>query len=119
VTLGATSPSQPSNTATATLPPAPAAPATFTGTATRTNNTARVNLSWTDSSNNESRFVIQRATNAAFTANLVTFNRGANSTTFANTGLPRNINFYYRIRTENQFGVSVWVNLTPFPIRTP
>jgi predicted phage tail protein len=120
VAINGTAASLPSARAIATLPPAPAAPATFTGTATRTNNTARVNLAWTDSSNNESRFVVQRDTVSTFnSANLFTSNRGANSTSWANTGLPRNTNFYYRIRAENQYGVSAWVNLVPFPIRTP
>jgi hypothetical protein len=63
--------------------------------------------------------VIQRATDANFTTGLVSFNRGANSTTFNNTGLPRNTTFYYRIMAQNPYGQSAWVNLTPFPIVTP
>jgi hypothetical protein len=120
VTVNASSASAPSNTASATLPPAPLAPSSFLASTQATGaTTARVNMIWTDNSNNETRFVIQRATDANFTANLFTSNRGSNTTAWANTGLPRNTDFYYRIRAENTFGVSVWVNLTPFPIHTP
>jgi FtsP/CotA-like multicopper oxidase with cupredoxin domain len=121
VALNAYSPSLPSNTAITVVPPGSAAPSNFTATTQVTNNgtLARVNMTWADNSNNESRFVIQRATNAAFTANLTVFNRGANTTTFNNTGLPRGTTYYYRIRSENLFGVSAWVNLAQFPITTP
>jgi hypothetical protein len=120
VTINAGSASLPSNTATSTLPPAPAAPSNFTATTQVTGGTrARVNMIWTDNSNNEIRFVIQRATDPNFTTNLVTFTRGANSTTLNNTGLPRGTTFYYRIMAQNQFGQSVWVLLTPSPIITP
>ena len=63
--------------------------------------------------------MIQRATDAAFTTNLFTSNRGANTTAWTNTGLPRGTTFYYRIMAQNLYGQSVWVNLTPFPIVTP
>jgi hypothetical protein len=121
VTINAGSGSLPSNTAIASLPPVPAAPSNFTATTQVTNGgtRARVNLIWTDNSNNEIRFVIQRATDPDFTTNVVTFNRGANNTTFNNTGLPRGATFYYRIMAQNQFGQSVWVLLVPFPIVTP
>jgi hypothetical protein len=121
VAINAGSASLPSNTATASLPPGPAAPSNFFGTTQVTGGgtTARVNMIWIDNSNNESRFVVQRATDAAFTTNVVNFNRGANSTAFNNTGLPRGTTFYYRIRAENQYGVSAWLNLAPFPIVTP
>jgi hypothetical protein len=121
VTINAGSASLPSNTNFATLPPVPAAPSNFLATTQVTNGgtTARVNMIWMDNSNNESRFVIQRATDENFTTGLVSFNRGANSTTFNNTGLPRNTTFYYRIMAQNPYGQSAWVNLTPFPIVTP
>ena len=118
-TLNGVSPSTPSNTVNVTVPAAPNAPATFTGTTRVTNATARIDLAWTDSSNNESRFVVQRALDANFTNGLVSFNRGANTTTFSQTGLPRGVAYYYRIMAQNQYGQSAWVTLTPFPIVTP
>jgi hypothetical protein len=121
VTVRGVTPSAPSNTAIASVPPGPAAPSNFLATTQVTGGgtTARVNMIWTDNSNNESRFVIQRATDPNFTTNLFTSNRGANTTAWSNGNLPRGTTFYYRIRSENPYGVSAWVNLTPFPIVTP
>lgn len=119
VTINASSASaQPSNTAIASLPPFPAAPANFQATTQTTNGgtQARVNMIWTDTSNNESRFVIQRATDPNFTTGLTTFNRGANTTSYSNSGLLRGTTYYYRIRSENLYGRSVWVVLS---ITTP
>ena len=114
------SPSAASNEVTIAVPPAPAAPATYTGVGQVTSaTTARINHQWTDSSNNESRFVIQAAANSSFTGQTATFNRGANTTTWLHTNLPRGAAIYFRIRAENQYGVSAWVNMTPFPIVTP
>jgi hypothetical protein len=106
---------------TPTTPLAPAAPLNFFGTTQITNGgtLARVNMIWTDNSNDETRFVIERAEDAAFTTNVVTFNRAANATTFSNTGLPRGTTYYYRIRAENLYGQSVWTLLAPSPIVTP
>lgn len=73
--------------------------------------TARVNLSWVDNSNDETSFVIQRASDAGFTTNLATFTRRANATTLVQTGLPRGVTYYYRILAQNAYGQSAWVNL--------
>ncbi len=121
VTFNAIGVSAPTNTATAIVPPAPAAPSNFSAAATLTNRgtLVRLNFSWTDNSNNESRFVIQRADDPNFTVNVVSVNRGANTTTWSASNLPRGVTYYYRIMAQNNFGQSAWVNLTPFPITTP
>jgi len=106
-----------SNTFTANVL-APAAPSNFTGTAVVSGNNATVTLTWADNSNNETRFEIQRATNAAFTTGLNTNTVAANATTRVETRT-RNRSYYYRIRAVNAAGASVWVNVTPFPIVTP
>ncbi len=97
---------------------APAAPSNFTGTAVVSGNNAIITLTWTDNSDNETRFEIQRATDAAFTTGLNTNTVAANTTTRVETR-NRNRTYYYRIRAINAAGVSAWVNVVPFPIVTP
>jgi predicted phage tail protein len=107
-----------SNVASITTPPL--APSNVRATASRQGGWDRVILTWVDNSLKETSFQIQFARNANFTQSLVTVNVGSNITTF-NTGyvLFRNANYYFRIRAVNATGPSVWVNATPFPIRTP
>lgn len=110
-----------SNTAQAVVPAMPAAPSNFTvvNGPNGGGNSRSVILTWTDNSNNETGFTIQRATNAAFTQGLTTINVGANITTLTQTGLSRNTQYYYRIRANNGTIVfTIWVNAAPFPIRT-
>jgi len=97
----------------------PAAPSNVTATAARQGNNARVTLTWTDNANNESGFRIQRATDAAFTANVVNSTVGANTTTFQTGNVARGTAFYFRVQAFNSADPSAWVNATPFPITTP
>ena len=62
-----------SNTASVTVPVMPAAPSNFTAVngPNGAGSSRTVILNWTDKSTNETGFTIQRATNAAFTQNLV------------------------------------------------
>jgi hypothetical protein len=83
-----------------------------------TNLADRVTLNWTDNSNNETSFTIQRASNATFTAGLASTQVGANVTTWSQNA-PRNQTYYFRTRANNASGSSAWVNATPFPITTP
>jgi hypothetical protein len=121
VTINAGSASLPTSTMSVTLPAIPAAPSSFLGTTRLTGGgfVARIDMTWVDNSTNESRFVVQRASDAAFTTDLVVVNRLPNTTTMVVTNLPRGTTYYFRIRTENLYGVSAWVNLDPFPITTP
>jgi len=107
-----------SNTAGVNLPPV--APSNPTATAFRFNNNSdRVTVTWTDNSNNETGFRIQRATDAAFTVGLTTSTVNTNVTTFTSGNLPRGATYYFRVQAYNASGVSAWVNATPFPIITP
>ena len=109
-----------SNTATVVVPSIPAAPSNVAATAVNiNNNNDRVTVTWTDNSNNETGFTIQRATNATFTAGLTSFTVVANIITFTTPNVPRNTNYYFRVRANNFGGSSAWVNATPFPILTP
>ncbi len=81
---------------------------------------ATATLTWTDNSNNETGFVIERATNSTFTANLFISSVVANTTSFVSAAnLNRNTSYYFRVKAVNQIGESLKVNTSPFPIRTP
>ncbi|MCI0338111.1 MAG: S8 family serine peptidase [Acidobacteria bacterium] len=107
-----------SNTATATTQAAgqlPAAPSNLSATAV---SNSQVNLSWTDNSNNESGFKIERCQGLNCTNFAEIGQVGANVTSFSNTGLSR-IGFYsYRVRAFNSAGNSGYSNtastVTPF-----
>jgi len=109
-----------SNNASAIVPALPVAPSNFILVNGPNKNKARsVVLVWSDNSNNETGFTIQRATNSLFTQGLTTVSVGANVTTLTQTGLTRNTQYWYRIRANNGTIIfTVWVNATPFPIVT-
>ena len=106
--------------ASATVPALPMAPSNLIVVNGPNKNRARsVILVWSDNSNNETGFTIQRATNALFTQGLTTMTVGANVTTLTQTGLSPNTQYWFRIRSNNgTFVFTVWVNATPFPIIT-
>ncbi|MEW6173209.1 MAG: fibronectin type III domain-containing protein [Bacillota bacterium] len=92
------------------IPPAttlpPAAPSNFTATAT---SGTTVVLSWTDNSNNETDFSIERKkAGEAYDAVLVVL--GANSTTHTDPLAYPGTTYYYRIRAHNAFGYSSYSN---------
>jgi FtsP/CotA-like multicopper oxidase with cupredoxin domain len=65
----------------------------------------KAKLTWTDNSITETGFTIQRATNAGFTTNLVTYTVGANTTTFQDPNqLAKKTTYYYRIIATNTVG---------------
>ena len=102
------------------IPAPPAAPTNVTATAARQGGSAaRITVTWTDVATTETGYRIQRATNATFTANLVTSTVGANVTTFTTGNVARNTSFYLRVQAYNGAGNSAWVNATPLPILTP
>jgi uncharacterized protein YccT (UPF0319 family) len=91
--------------ATTPAPPVtiPAAPTGLTATAA---SATLVNLAWTDNSNNETGFHIQRATDSDFTSGLTTFTVGANVTTYADTSVVASTIYYYRVTAYNSAGNS-------------
>jgi Carbohydrate binding module (family 6)/Fibronectin type III domain len=86
--------------ATTTVPSAPS------GLSATAASSSQINLSWTDNSNNETGFEIDRATNSSFSAGLTSFTVGANVTTYASTGLSASTTYYYRVRSTNAAGDS-------------
>lgn len=109
-----------SNLASSTIPLPPAKPSNATVTAARVGGgpNDRLTLLWADVAN-EDGYVIQIATNASFTAGLVETTVGANVTTFTSGNVPRNTQYYVRVRAFNLGGTSPWANATPWPITTP
>jgi hypothetical protein len=87
------------------VPAAPAAPTNLTATASGSN---QINLSWTDNSNDETQFRIERKQGADIYA--FVSNAAANATSFSDTGLPQGTSFTYRIRSEGGSGSSAWSN---------
>lgn len=81
----------------------PSAPSNLNAAAV---STSQINLNWTDNSNNETAFAIDRATNSTFTANLVTANAGSGSTNHQATGLAANTTYHFRVRATNSAGSS-------------
>ncbi|MEO7598596.1 MAG: alpha-L-arabinofuranosidase [Opitutus sp.] len=84
----------------------PQPPAAPSGTRATTASGSQINVIWTDNSNNETSFVVDRATNATFTSNLVTTSTAANITGLQAMGLKTNTTYYFRVRAGNAAGLS-------------
>ncbi|SBT53435.1 fibronectin type III domain-containing protein [Micromonospora auratinigra] len=114
--LGAASPW--STVATVTTPPRPVPPTGLVASADApAPDTATVALNWSAGTPTGAGagFVVQRATDPAFSGaveNFTVTGRG-----FTNTGLARGTTYHYRIRAYNVVGASPWS--TPVPVRTP
>jgi len=66
---------------------------------------AQVNLTWTDTSNNETAFKIERKTGAGGSYAQIAVS-AANVTSYRDTGLTASTTYYYRIRAANPIGDS-------------
>ncbi|MFD2162216.1 fibronectin type III domain-containing protein [Paradesertivirga mongoliensis] len=83
----------------------PTAPAYLKASASGFNG---INLSWTDNSNDETSFRIERKEG---TGNYVFLsNAPANATSFSDTGLQQSTTYTYRVRSERSNGSSAWSN---------
>jgi len=96
-----------SNVILIVVPTMPAAPSGLTATGQFP---LTINLAWTDNSNNETGFTIQRATNAAFTAGLTTFTVGPNVNTYPDAPVVGGTTYSYRVRADNGVVASAWSN---------
>jgi fibronectin type 3 domain-containing protein len=99
-----------SNTKAATTSaPAVTTPTAPTGLAATAVSSVQVNLSWSDNSNNETGFKIERSTGGgAFTQVAIA---SANVTQFVDTGLTANTQYAYRIRATNAAGDSSYTSV--------
>lgn len=94
---------------------APAAPSGLTATAA---SGTQVNLAWADNSGNETGFIVERATNAAFTAGLTSLTTtGQDVTTYADTTVSAGNTYFYRVRATNGSGDSA--NSNTATVSTP
>jgi hypothetical protein len=84
----------------------PTAPVGLAGVAVPVGLNERITLTWTDTSNNETGFTLQRALDSAFT-NPVINTLPANQTSFTTGTLPRTT-YYFRILAFNVVGQSAW-----------
>jgi len=79
-----------------------------------------VTLTWTSpTSNNQTGYTIQMATNTGFTQGRITGTANATATTWTTNRARLATTYYVRIQSTNRAGASAWVNATPFPITTP
>jgi len=82
----------------------------------------RATLTWTDNSNSETNFKIQRASDPTFTTGLTTFTIGPNLTqapstvTYVDTTIQNNQSYSYRVIASNLVGdTQVYANSVGFP----
>ncbi|HEV7302460.1 MAG TPA: fibronectin type III domain-containing protein [Tepidisphaeraceae bacterium] len=84
------------------------APAVPTGLSALNQWTSYVSLTWGDASDNESGFVIQQASDAAFTSGVKFFNVPANTRTRSMTDLKPGTAYFFRIKAYNAVGPSAF-----------
>ena len=102
-----------SNVATAITDSAqvpPIAPSGLVATKSATTPDSRINLSWTDNSTDETQFNIERSLDGVVFSPLITV--VANTVYYPNKdGLVENTDYWYRVNSENDAGVSGWSNV--------
>lgn len=86
---------------------APAAPSVLTAS---TVSHTQINLSWTDNTNNETAYKVERATAAAGPWTELTGTLPANTTSYSATGLTASTTYYFRVRAANSAGNSGYSN---------
>jgi hypothetical protein len=105
----------PTPTATPTPTPTPTVPAAPTNlTADLVGNSGQVNLTWTDNSNNETGFQVERSPDGSHWAVLTT-QVPANTTTYRDSSAVKGQTYYYRVAAYNSVGLSAYSNVASTP----
>ena len=99
-----------------TLPDPPAAPA-WLSAQPDTTNSAYVDLTWGDQSNNEDGFQVQRSADGVSFATVGQV--GANVNWFEDRGVTGGSAYWYRVRAANQGGSSDWSNVAGVQVPAP
>jgi hypothetical protein len=86
-------------------------PAVPTGLTAAVISNSQINLSWTDASNNETGFKIERCTGQTCTNYAQIATTTVNSATFNNTGLAANTYYRYRVLAYNTAGNSAYTTV--------
>ena len=113
------------NTSTASAKTQDVVPAAPSGLSAISISSTQINLSWTDNSNNETGFKIDRATSSDFLTGLTTVTVAANAITYSATGLTSGATYYFRVRATNAVGDSAnaspasAIAATPLTITNP
>ncbi|MBI5148794.1 fibronectin type III domain-containing protein, partial [Candidatus Pacearchaeota archaeon] len=88
------------------------APSNLAATATDYN---KISLVWTDNSNNEDKFIIERSTDGISFTQIITV--PANNISYTDTGLSCLTTYYYRVKAANSVGESGYTNIVN--VKTP
>jgi hypothetical protein len=80
------------------------APSNLSATRSGSPTKQRIDLTWTDNSTSEAGFVIERSTTSGFTANLVTSQKPANTTSYSDSGVQNKTTYYYRVFAVDSTG---------------
>src|SRR5207244_871517 len=111
------------NSTISTPAPTPTYPASPTNLRAVAASSSQINLSWTDNSNNETGFKIERSSDGKTFTQISTVN--VNVTTYPDSGLAASTKYYYRILAYSDGGNSAYSNTaqatttTPTPSPTP
>jgi fibronectin type 3 domain-containing protein len=102
--------------ATATTPVGgtPAAPSALVAT---TKDSSQISLTWTDNSNNETSFLIERSTNGTTFMQIASVAAGV--TSYTDSGLSSSTAYTYRVRAANTAGNSTYTNTAQATTATP
>ena len=93
---------------------APQAPTSLTASAGTGANWNTINLAWVDNANSEVGFKIERGTASAGPFTQIATN-AASDITYTDSGLAANTTYYYRVRTYNANGNSLYSNTASSP----